>query len=158
MYSTPTNINFLFNESLDDQGALVSGVGLAPLRGEHLFKKSFPHQPNVSCASCHNPTTYFVDGETHDVGTGMIIDTPTLRDVSITAPYMHDGSLGTLDAVVQFYDRGGIANEQLDPLIQPLGLSLAERSNLVLFLKSLTGDGIDRILSDAFSAPIGNAE
>ena len=84
--------------------------------------------------------------------------TPSLRNVDLTAPYMHDGSLGTLDAVVQFYDRGGIANEQLDPLIQPLGLSLAERSNLVIFLKSLTGDGIDRILSDAFSAPIGNAE
>lgn len=84
--------------------------------------------------------------------------TPSLRNVDLTAPYMHDGSLNTLDAVVRFYDRGGVNNEQLDPLIQPLDLSVDERSNLVLFLKSLTGDGVDRILSDAFSAPIGNTE
>ena len=84
--------------------------------------------------------------------------TPSLRNVDLTAPYMHDGSLSTLDAVVEFYDRGGVQNEGLDPLIRPLGFSELERSNLVVFLKSLTGDNIDRILSDAFAAPVGNSE
>ena len=84
--------------------------------------------------------------------------TPTLRNIELTAPYMHDGSLATLRAVVEFYDGGGIDNERLDPLIRPLGLSERERTDLVAFLKSLTGDNIDRILSDAFNAPVGNFE
>ena len=84
--------------------------------------------------------------------------TPSLRNVDLTAPYMHDGSLATLEAVVEFYDRGGIQNERLDPLLRPLGLNQSEQSDLVAFLKSLTGDNIDRILSDAFAAPVGNFE
>lgn len=84
--------------------------------------------------------------------------TPSLRNIDLTAPYMHDGSLTTLAAVVAFYDRGGIENERLDPLIKPLGLSQQEQSDLVAFLRSLTGDNIDRILSDSFAAPVGNAE
>ena len=65
--------------------------------------------------------------------------TPTLREISRTAPYMHDGSLQTLDAVVEFYVRGGTPNPELDREIVPLDLSTAERSDLVAFLKSLTG-------------------
>jgi cytochrome c peroxidase len=63
--------------------------------------------------------------------------TPTLRGVSLTAPYMHDGSLKTLDDVVDFYDRGGIANPRLDPLLGPLHLSADERRALAAFLKAL---------------------
>jgi cytochrome c peroxidase len=84
--------------------------------------------------------------------------TPTLRNVALTAPYMHDGSLTTLAAVVEFYDGGGIDNERLDPLVRPLGLNELEKSDLVAFLQALTGDNIDRILSDAFNAPVGNIE
>jgi cytochrome c peroxidase len=84
--------------------------------------------------------------------------TPTLRNVDLTGPYMHDGSLSTLESVVEFYDRGGIKNEGLDPLIHPLMLTEREKSDLVSFLKSLTGDNIDQILSDAFAAPVGNIE
>ncbi len=83
--------------------------------------------------------------------------TPSLRNVDLTAPYMHDGSLGTLATVVEFYNHGGVENEGLDPLIRPLGLTEIEKSNLVAFLKSLTGDSVDRILSDAFAAPVGNS-
>jgi cytochrome c peroxidase len=81
--------------------------------------------------------------------------TPTLRNVALTAPYMHDGSLPTLDAVVAFYDAGGVPNEVLDPLIRPLGLSTGERSDLVAFLQSLTGRALDVLIADAFAAPIG---
>ena len=63
--------------------------------------------------------------------------TPTLRGVTLTAPYMHDGSLATLEDVVEFYNRGGGANQNLDPAIEPLKLSKEEVSSLVAFLKAL---------------------
>ncbi len=64
--------------------------------------------------------------------------TPMLRNVALTAPYMHDGSLPTLEAVVAFYDRGGRANDNLDPIIRPLHLSDGEKNDLVAFLSGLT--------------------
>ncbi|MGI9288831.1 MAG: cytochrome c peroxidase [Pseudomonadales bacterium] len=82
--------------------------------------------------------------------------TPTLRNVALTAPYMHDGSLSTLREVVEFYNSGGISNELLDPLLQPLELSATEIDQLLAFLNALTGDNIDEIISDAFAAPVGN--
>jgi cytochrome c peroxidase len=63
--------------------------------------------------------------------------TPTLRGVALTAPYMHDGSLATLEEVVEFYNRGGGANPHRDPMLQPLGLSGDEIRALVAFLKAL---------------------
>ncbi len=67
--------------------------------------------------------------------------TPTLRDIARTAPYMHDGSLATLEDVVDFYNKGGIKNKNLDEKIKPLDLSKAEQTDLVAFLKSLNGEG-----------------
>lgn len=64
--------------------------------------------------------------------------TPGLRNVALTAPYMHDGSLGTLEDVVEFYDRGGDRDDNLSPLITPLGLSDREKWDLVAFLNALT--------------------
>ena len=66
--------------------------------------------------------------------------TPTLRDVALTAPYMHDGSLATLGDVIEFYDQGGRANPHLDPDIRPLRLTPEEKRALVAFLRALTGD------------------
>lgn len=63
--------------------------------------------------------------------------TPTLRGVKLRPPYMHDGSLKTLEEVVEFYDRGGGANPHLDPAMKPLRLSGEEKQALVAFLKSL---------------------
>ena len=83
--------------------------------------------------------------------------TPTLRNVALTAPYMHDGSLPTLRDVVLFYDRGGVPNEVLDPLITPLGLSESDIDDLVEFLRSLTGSNVDTLVSDAYAAPIGGS-
>ncbi len=84
--------------------------------------------------------------------------TPSLRNISLTAPYMHNGSLETLQQVVEFYNRGGIPNENLDPLIKPLNLTAQEMDELTAFLKSLTGDNVKELVSDAFAAPIGDAK
>ncbi|HWC99234.1 MAG TPA: cytochrome c peroxidase [Candidatus Sulfopaludibacter sp.] len=67
--------------------------------------------------------------------------TPTLRDISRTAPYMHDGSLKTLDEVVDFYDKGGKPNRNLDASIKPLHLTPGQKADLVAFLKALDGEG-----------------
>ncbi len=82
--------------------------------------------------------------------------TPSLRNIALTAPYMHNGSLSTLEAVVRFYNQGGVANENLDSLIKPLDLNEAEISDLVEFLKSLTGSNVNKLVSDAYAAPIGD--
>lgn len=75
--------------------------------------------------------------------------TPSLRNVALTAPYMHDGSLATLEEVVAFYDAGGVANPGKSPLLAPLGLTAAEREALVAFLRSLTSSDIGRIVARA---------
>jgi len=82
--------------------------------------------------------------------------TPGLRNIALTAPYMHNGSLSTLMEVVEFYDGGGIENPLLDPLIRPLGLSTEEKRALVAFLRSLTGSNVDTLVADAFAAPVGD--
>ena len=79
---------------------------------------------------------FLVTGKNDDRGA---FKTPTLRDVARTAPYMHDGSLGTLEAVVRFYDEGGRANPNLDPEIRPLRFTTAETRARVAFLGSLSG-------------------
>jgi cytochrome c peroxidase len=82
--------------------------------------------------------------------------TPSLRNVDLTAPYMHDGSLGDLTEVVEFYNKGGFKNETQSPLIKPLNLNKNEINEIVEFLKTLTGDNVAEIISDAFAAPIGD--
>ena len=82
--------------------------------------------------------------------------TPTLRNVALTAPYMHDGSLTSLREVVEFYDRGGVPNEVLDPRIRPLDLSDAEIGQLVAYLESLTGGDVGRLVADGFAAQVGD--
>lgn len=81
--------------------------------------------------------------------------TPSLRNVALTAPYMHDGSLATLEAVVAFYNRGGTPNPLLSPRIRPLRLTGSEPADLVAFLRALTGEYRSLVL-DAFAAPLGD--
>ncbi len=70
-----------------------------------------------------------------------VFKVPTLREIEHTAPYMHDGSLQTLEEVVDFYDKGGIPNKNLDSNMRKLNLSDQEKKDLVAFLKALSGDG-----------------
>jgi cytochrome c peroxidase len=68
--------------------------------------------------------------------------TPTLRDIDLTPPYMHNGIYQTLEEVVDHYDRGGDVKTNLSPNIQPLGLTPQEKQDLVAFMRTLTGTPI----------------
>ena len=104
--------------------------------------------PSFSDERFHNTGVAFRDGELADLGRFVVtgddddrgaFKTPTLREVARTAPYMHDGSIATLEDVIEFYDRGGNANPYLDPDIRPLNLTVEEKAALVAFLRSLSG-------------------
>ena len=68
--------------------------------------------------------------------------TPTLRNVELTAPYMHDGSIKTFEDVIAYYNAGGSDDLEKDPRVKPLGLSDEEQKALVAFLKSLTSSNL----------------
>jgi cytochrome c peroxidase len=103
--------------------------------------------PNFSDEKLHNTGVAWRDGKLADIGAGQgNFKTPTLREVARTAPYMHDGSLKTLEDVVEFYDRGGNANPGLDLELRPLHLTVEEKPALIAFLRSLAGkirEGLD---------------
>lgn len=82
---------------------------------------------------------YLVTKEPKDIGA---FKTSGLRNIAITAPFMHDGSEPTLESVVEFYNKGGIRNPNLDGGIRPLNLSEDEKKDLVEFMKSLTSDDL----------------
>lgn len=121
----------------------------AAKRGFDLFRDK------ARCFLCHQGHNFMDDGF-HNLGFKRQFDpgrfivspvkinrgafkTPTLRDIALTAPYMHHGVYKTLDEVVEHYDRGGDGVENLDPNIFPLGLTAEEKKDLVAFLNSLTG-------------------
>ena len=81
---------------------------------------------------------YKVSGLDADKGA---FKTPSLREVEHTAPYMHDGSMATLEEVVEHYDKGGTKNPYLDEKIKPLNLTDGEKRDLIEFLKALSGEG-----------------
>ncbi len=83
-----------------------------------------------------DPGRFAVTKDPADLGA---FRTPPLRQVAQTAPYMHNGSLATLEEVVDFYDRGGGADANRSPLLLPLHLSAAEKEELLAFLRSLSG-------------------
>lgn len=85
---------------------------------------------------------YVVTKDPRDWG---VFKTPTLREIEHTAPYMHDGSLKTLEDVVEYYDKGGTPNRNLDAKIKPLHLSARDKKELVAFLKALNGVGWQNI-------------
>ena len=103
--------------------------------------------PNFTDEDFHN-TGVFWGGQPYDAGrflvTGATEDTgkfktPTLREVARTAPYMHDGSIATLEEVVEFYDRGGNDNPFRDRELRRLRLTEEEKEALLAFLHTLNG-------------------
>jgi cytochrome c peroxidase len=82
--------------------------------------------------------------------------TPSLRNIALTAPYMHDGSLASLREVVRFYNRGAYRHDLLDPAIRALDLGSDEVNDLVAFLESLTSPAMPRLVRDARSVAVGN--
>jgi len=96
-----------------------------------------------------DPGRYAVTGDPSDWGR---FRTPTLRNVALTAPYFHDGSAATLADVVDFYDRGGNANRNLDPAMRKLNLSPQQKLDLIRFLESLTTSGAAELSQEGESA------
>lgn len=125
-----------------------SALSEAAQRGMKLFFGK------AHCSACHTGPN-FTDNSFHNIGIGMDRDnpdlgrfeisklggdkgafkTPTLREIGRTAPYMHDGTLKTLEEVVQHYSKGGIANTWLDEEIFPRNLTQQEIADVVTFLK-----------------------
>ena len=128
-------------------------------RGLEIFRT------RARCATCHREP-FFTDESFWNTGVALLMDegapagtfkddgrfvisgserdrgsfkTPTLREVARTAPYMHDGSLATLEAVVEFYDKGGRPNRNQFRRVGPLRLSTEEKQALIRFLESLSG-------------------
>ena len=141
------------------EAGVPKAINPAAKRGRTLFFEK------ARCGSCHIPPL-FTDYRFHNLGVGWIsaersdlgrfditkksndlgaFKTPSLRDITRTAPYMHDGSHKTLRKVVEFYNRGCEPNENLDPIIRPLGLNDQEMNDLVAFLKTLDGRTIESI-------------
>ena len=84
---------------------------------------------------------FVVTLEVEDIGR---FKTPTLRNVAVTGPYMHDGSLETLEDVIELYNQGGEENPMLDSGIRPLNLTDQEKKDLVEFMKSLTSPKFEK--------------
>lgn len=91
---------------------------------------------------------YFVTHKSTDFAR---FKTPTLRNIALTAPYMHDGSKRTLEEVIEHYNSGGVNNFNKDTLIRPLNLTIQEKSDLIAFLNSLTDENL--LKNPAFSKP-----
>jgi hypothetical protein len=123
------DIDFLRNWSLGAGGRLTERSSDAERRGEAVFARPFPHDPNMSCATCHVPSGAFVDHLQHDVGSGGLFKTPTLLNADFNAPYFHDGRYNSYDQVVAHFDR-----------MFDLGLSAQNRNDLVAYLTAV-GDG-----------------
>jgi cytochrome c peroxidase len=128
-------------------------LSAAQVRGMRVFFDK------AECDSCHEGVNFTLNAYANlgvgtdkpepDVGRYAVtknpadwgaFKTPTLRDVARTAPYMHDGSLLNLHQVVEFYNKGGIPNKNLDKKIKPLHLSEQQKDDLAAFLEALTGD------------------
>lgn len=132
-------------------GGEENAISAAAKRGFDLFNG------RAHCASCHSGWA-FTDGSFHDIGSATGTDigrgqlfptsvklryafkTPSLRDVARRAPYMHDGSVPTLDAVIALYNRGGIARPSRAEAIGELGLTASDKADLVAFLETLAAD------------------
>ncbi|HWX01364.1 cytochrome-c peroxidase [Collimonas sp.] len=107
---------------------------------------------SVSEAASNDAGRYEVTRNVVDRGS---YRTPTLRNIALTSPYMHDGSLSALEQVVEFYDRGGIDNPDKDVLLQPLHLSSDEKRDLLAFLRTLTGENVKELGIQARAAAVG---
>jgi cytochrome c peroxidase len=110
----------------------------------------------AQCAACHEGWNFTNDGfqdiglPSDDIGRGKFVPgvikmehafkTPGLREIARRTPFMHDGSLATLEQVVEHYDHGGVDRPSRSDLMKPLGLTAQEKTDLVVFLKTLSSD------------------
>ena len=160
-YRCPSFVrSLLFGDSPYDRYVLGDREALSPAarRGLKLFRgkancTACHAGPNLTDEAFHNTGVAWRDGRLLDEGRYAVtkreadrgaFKTPTLREVALTAPYMHDGSIPTLEKVIERYSNGGVKNPYLDKEIRPLKLSADEQRDLLAFLKSLTGNDVRR--------------
>jgi cytochrome c peroxidase len=138
-----------------------TGIGYARSMKSESKPQPVRLAPGVSVV----PTVSFETAKANDLGryeaTGRSEDrwlyrVPSLRNVALTAPYMHDGSFPDLDSVIAWYNDGGEPHAGLDVRIRPLNLTAEQVSDLLVFLESLTGSNIATLEADARSAQIGD--
>jgi len=129
-----------------------TGIRAKDLSTESLIQRSeeVRKQPDTAKLA-HDPQfsdlgRFLVTRDRKDLGA---FKTPTLRDVELTGPYMHDGSLKTLLDVIRFYNQGGTKNPMLDEKMTPLNLTEPEMNELVDFLRALTSDGVLRLVQSS---------
>lgn len=162
--------NCIACHSVGERSALFSdnrfhntGIGWARSMGDKGGKHKVQLAPGVVVDVEDSIVQRFSEAQQGDVGRYEVtLDpadswayrTPTLRNIALTAPYMHDGSLATLEEVVEFYDRGGIDNPHKDPLLKPLRLTAEEKRTLIAFLNTLTGDNVKKLEEEARAEPI----
>lgn len=124
-----------------------TGIGLAKSNFEALAVRARQVTGEISAADLAHKTEFselgrfLVTRQSADIAA---FKTPTLRDVELTRPYMHNGAFKTLLDVVKFYNQGGEKNPYLDKKMQPLGLSDSDVNDLVEFLRTLTSDDVLR--------------
>lgn len=131
-------------------------------RGKALFLRPVA-QGGANCAVCHVPPTFALTADSLstglDLGESRIFKAPSLKNVAVTGPYMHDGRLATLEDVVDFYINGIRDGSSLDPRLrnpngspQVLNLTTADRDALVAFMRTLTDTAFltDRKFVDPF--------
>jgi cytochrome c peroxidase len=133
-------------------------------RGRHLFMTSV-EQGGAACSACHLPPTFALAADARsnglDAGETRLFKAPSLRNVGLTGPYMHDGRFATLPEVIEFYDHGVQDGPALDARLRHgnaprrLNLSADDRAALVAFLKTLTDNALitDPRFSDPFRRP-----
>ncbi len=124
------DIDFLPNPNLGPAGRLTPLAMESERRGEALFMKPFPHDPGMSCATCHIPSGAFVDHRQHDIGSGGLFKTPTLMNADYNAPYFHDGRYDSYEQVIAHFDR-----------VFGLGYSDQDRHDLIDYLNAI-GSGM----------------
>ncbi|MCA6123851.1 hypothetical protein J6500_18385 [Bradyrhizobium sp. WSM 1704] len=120
------DIDFLPNPRITPGGRLADAASDSERRGEKLFLKPFPHQPQLSCGTCHIPTGTFNDQVRHDVGSGGLVKTPTLLNANFNGPYFHDGRYDSYEQVVDHFDR-----------LFELNLSPQDTQDLVAYLNAV---------------------
>jgi len=112
-----------------------------------IFSRRAPDFPLLTDFAFRNTGIGFSFEGFRDFGRGAVTSarkdygafrTPSLRNIAATGPYMHDGSFGTLEEVIAFYNAGGQPNPNQSPFLQPLGLTIQEKDSLIAFLYSLT--------------------
>ena len=142
-----------------DGGFHNTGIGyLRQQRGVKLDKVQLAPGVYVVPLVSAETETFIDDGRAEVTGQSQNrwqYSTPSLRNVAITFPYMHDGSLPTLESVLAYYGRGGSGDPLQDVRISDTTITVSEQQALVAFLRTLTSNQVDALVSDARSVVIG---